>query len=182
MQVVTPKPTAAIAQLLVTNGYIIPINAPSNENTTRPHLRPILSAMAKLISEPAGPPANIADVSNKECDTPNPCLTRNVGTQETNAYMTENDMQITVMPTSVRLSCPRANSSCKLPRSSTSGATIDGSRTRTLSLSIADVTASASASRPTDDSHRGDSGRALRKYHTTSAPAPGITNIQRHPA
>ena len=46
---------------------------------------------------------------------------------------------------------------------------------------MASRSAWASSSRPTDSSQRGDSGSAFRKYHTTSAPIPPITNITRQP-
>src|SRR6266436_3878697 len=41
--------------------------------------------------------------------------------------------------------------------------------------------ASASAVRPTDSSQRGDSGSALRRYQTTSAPNPPSANMARQP-
>ena len=41
--------------------------------------------------------------------------------------------------------------------------------------------ASASAIRPTDSSQRGDSGNALRRYQTTSAPNPPSANMARQP-
>src|SRR6266699_2800189 len=49
------------------------------------------------------------------------------------------------------------------------------------SRSIACRMAFASSLRPTDSSQRGDSGSALRKYQTTSAPSPPRINIARQP-
>lgn len=49
------------------------------------------------------------------------------------------------------------------------------------SRSIALISASASALRPLDSSQRGDSGSALRRYQTTKAPTPAMTNISRQP-
>src|SRR6266508_144979 len=49
------------------------------------------------------------------------------------------------------------------------------------SFSIAAMSASASAARPLDSSQRGDSGSALRRYQTMSAPTPAMTNIGRQP-
>ena len=43
------------------------------------------------------------------------------------------------------------------------------------------ISASASAVRPTASSQRGDSGSDLRMYHTTSAPTPPSTNMERQP-
>ncbi len=43
------------------------------------------------------------------------------------------------------------------------------------------MSASASSRRPTASSQRGDSGRFLRMYQTTSAPMPPSTNMARHP-
>ena len=49
------------------------------------------------------------------------------------------------------------------------------------SFSIDCIKASASAVRPCDSSQRGDSGRFLRRYQTTSEPMPAMTNIGRQP-
>src|SRR5580700_5515187 len=49
------------------------------------------------------------------------------------------------------------------------------------SRSIACKIAPACSLRPTDSSQRGDSGSALRKYQTTSAPRPPIRNMARQP-
>src|SRR3954466_15130076 len=49
------------------------------------------------------------------------------------------------------------------------------------SFSIPCISASASAVRPTASSQRGDSGSDLRRYQTTSAPTPPMTNIARQP-
>ncbi|MGY4360496.1 hypothetical protein ACVW0J_006989 [Bradyrhizobium sp. i1.7.7] len=46
---------------------------------------------------------------------------------------------------------------------------------------MACISASASAVRPTASSQRGDSGSDLRMYHTTSAPTPPSTNMERQP-
>src|SRR5438874_6098843 len=45
-------------------------------------------------------------------------------------------------------------------------------RSRATSSSMDFIMASASSVRPMDSSQRGDSGRALRRYHTTSPPSP----------
>src|SRR5215467_10171683 len=50
---------------------------------------------------------------------------------------------------------------------------------RATSSSIDFIIASASSVRPIDSSQRGDSGSALRRYHTTNPPRPAITNITR---
>src|ERR1700733_7120606 len=49
------------------------------------------------------------------------------------------------------------------------------------SRSIDCISASASSLRPTASSQRGDSGKDLRRYQTTSAPMPPSTNIARQP-
>ncbi len=49
------------------------------------------------------------------------------------------------------------------------------------SRSIDCINASASAVLPCASSQRGDSGSALRKYQTMSAPIPATTNIGRQP-
>jgi len=49
------------------------------------------------------------------------------------------------------------------------------------SFSMVCINASASALRPCDSSQRGDSGNALRRYHTMSEPTPAIANIGRQP-
>ena len=49
------------------------------------------------------------------------------------------------------------------------------------SFSIAVIKASASAARPCDSSQRGDSGKFLRRYQTTSEPTPAMMNIGRQP-
>jgi hypothetical protein len=49
------------------------------------------------------------------------------------------------------------------------------------SASIDSISASASAVRPCDSSQRGDSGKFLRRYQTTSEPTPAIMNIGRQP-
>src|SRR6516164_2542586 len=47
------------------------------------------------------------------------------------------------------------------------------------SSSIDFMIASASSVRQIDSSQRGDSGNALRRYHTTSPPSPASTNMAR---
>src|ERR1700722_7410678 len=49
------------------------------------------------------------------------------------------------------------------------------------SRSIDCISASASSERPTASTQRGDSGSALRRYQTISAPMPPSTNIARQP-
>ncbi len=49
------------------------------------------------------------------------------------------------------------------------------------SFSIDFRRASASAVRPCASSHRGDSGKFLRRYHTIKAPIPAMMNIGRQP-
>src|SRR5579864_5505408 len=56
-----------------------------------------------------------------------------------------------------------------------------GARPREDSSSIAFKIVLASSFLPTDSSQRGDSGRALRKYQTTSAPRPPSINMARQP-
>src|SRR5260370_845534 len=65
--------------------------------------------------------------------------------------------------------------------SATTGAGAGSARPPDASRSISVSTASASAARPFDSSQRGDSGIALRRYHTIRAAMPTITNIQRQP-
>lgn len=50
------------------------------------------------------------------------------------------------------------------------------------SRSIRLVTASASTTRPTDASQRGDSGNRARSSQTITAPSDPVTNSHRHPA
>ena len=53
--------------------------------------------------------------------------------------------------------------------------------TDATSFSIVFNRASASAVRPCASSHRGDSGKFFRRYHTIKEPMPAMMNIGRHP-
>ena len=89
-----------------------------------------------------------------------------------------------MLPVMVRGSSSRENSAMT---ERWTGATIATGTTggsgfeRDTSASISLITRSASSRWPLDSSQRGDSGIFLRRYHTTRAPTPTITNIQRQP-
>ena len=113
-----------------------------------------------------------------------PCLTMKVGRKAMNPYTAVFNAISTVLPSTVRISTPGANRVRSEVRAFTVAGTITAEGrppNGATSRSISDMTASASASRPWASSQRGDSGMDRRMNHTTSAPTPTITNIQRQP-
>src|SRR5438046_1846709 len=113
-----------------------------------------------------------------------PSCTQKVGSQVTNPKIKVFITIRVVAPTIMR-----GNSAglSREPRLAEGGAEERGTggtrepRCCETSLSIDCRRASASAVRPTASSQRGDSGNALRRYQTTSAPSPPSANIGRHP-
>lgn len=88
-----------------------------------------------------------------------------------------------IEPTIIRLSSGWVNSVEILLDGATAGASagVGSGWPCDASRSMVCIKASASSLRPTASSQRGDSGRFLRKYQTTSAPMPPSTNIARQP-
>src|SRR5689334_15475964 len=113
---------------------------------------------------------------------PMPCWPQKVGSQFTKPKISVLMAISTTQPAVIRGSSAGENS---MPNDTgaTGAAGAGGGRGRpsAASTSIACISASASAARPLASSQRGLSGRFLRRYQTTSAPTPAITNIGRQP-
>ena len=111
-----------------------------------------------------------------------PCWPKKVGSQLTKPKISVLMVISTTEPTTRRGSRAGvksdANGSIVPPAAS---APAPARRPPEASRSIACISASASASLPLASSQRGLSGRFLRRYQTTSAPTPAITNIGRQP-
>src|SRR5436190_21660700 len=111
-----------------------------------------------------------------------PCWPKKVGSQLTKPKISVLITISTTEPTIMRGSSVGLNSEPN-DHAGIGAGTAGGGKGRPpeASASIFSISASASASRPLLSSQRGLSGRFFRRYHTTIAPTPAITNIGRHP-
>ena len=121
-----------------------------------------------------------------EVTTSRPSFTKNVGSHATKPYTatftaTTVSAAVTVRPimprrSSARNGCGGTSRFCVREHGGS------GPHCASTSRSIALTVASASFSRPTDSSQRGDSGIEWRSTHTITAPIPAMPNIQRQPS
>src|SRR5580658_1756399 len=143
-------------------------------------LRPQESAVNAPIAAPSGAPNDMMKVKLNDCAMLNPSFTKNDGSQ----VMKPNS---SVLTTIIMTAPTNSRGSISVENSATCGAAGAGAPTggsgfsRATSASIAVTTFSACSVRPADSSQRGDSGRFLRRYQTTSAPTPAMANIQCQP-
>src|SRR6478736_2250656 len=135
------------------------------------------------MAEPIGAPNAISSEYPNDVAMLRPCLMKNTGSQVTNPYNNVLMVIRQIEPTIMRDSSGAVNSVASSPDAVTV-AVAEGAgsgRPCAASRSIDCISASASSVRPTASSQRGDSGRALRRYQTMSAPMPPMTNIARQP-
>ncbi|HEY7247210.1 MAG TPA: hypothetical protein VH678_25335 [Xanthobacteraceae bacterium] len=111
-----------------------------------------------------------------------PSCTKNVGSHWTNPNISVLIMINATDPTTMLGSKDGLNSDRRLNGGIGAAGLGGGSGpARAAFFSIDSISASASAARPCVSNHRGDSGRDLHRYHTTSEPSPQITNMGRQP-
>src|SRR5580704_4067426 len=108
---------------------------------------------------------------------------KNTGSQVTNPYSSVLMVIRHTEPTIMRDNNGAENSDASSPETVTvdPAAGAGSGFPCAASRSIDCISASASSVRPTASSQRGDSGSALRRYQTISAPMPPSTNIARQP-
>ena len=111
-----------------------------------------------------------------------PCWTKKVGIQFTKPKIRVLMVMSTTAPTTMRGSSAGLASEDSVKAGTGFGIAGGGNGlSPATSFSIARINASASSVLPLVSSQRGDSGSFLRRYQTTRAPMPAITNIGRQP-